>query len=104
PIDKEIAVELDATLRLGIDLDHPAVDALRVELRVDRAVERIREVDAAAVAAHLDHLGSAIERPGPLGVGSARHDAADPHLAGELRVEGIADVVLMEIAGPPARD
>src|SRR5436190_14001873 len=104
PLDKEIAVELDAAIGLGVDLDHPAVEPLGVELRVDRAVERIGEVNAAAVAAHLDHLRSAIERPSALGVFGTRYDAADPHLASQLRVERIADVILLEVPGAPARD
>ncbi len=35
---------------------------------------------------------------------SARDDAADPHLAGELRIERVADVILAEIARTPASD
>src|SRR5215469_5076512 len=99
PVDKEIAVELDAAVGLGIDLDHPTVKALGVELRVDRAVERIGEVNAAAVAANLDHLRSAIEWRGAFGMRGARHDSADPHLAGQPWIERIADIVLLEIAG-----
>ena len=59
--------------RLRVDLDHPALDAVRIELVVDHAVERVREVDALAVAAHLDHLRPAVERPrGPTGAARAR--------------------------------
>src|SRR5215471_12103943 len=103
PVDTEIAVELDAAVGLGIDLDHPTVEAFGVELRVDRAVERVGEVNAAAVAANLDHLRSTIERCGAFGVRSARHDPADPQLAGQPRIERIADIVLLEITGAPAR-
>ena len=34
----------------------------------------------------------------------ARDDAADPHLAGELGVERVGDVVLLQVAGAPAGD
>src|SRR5215813_6690437 len=103
PVDEEIAVELDAALGLGINLDHPTVEALGIKLRVDRAVERIGEVNAAAVAANLDHLRSAIERRRAFGMRGARHDAADPQLAGQPRIERIANIILLEITGAPAR-
>src|SRR5512132_1524823 len=32
----KVLVELDATVRLGIDLDHPALYSVRIELRVNR--------------------------------------------------------------------
>ena len=75
-----------------------------IELRVPRRVERVGEVHPPAVAAHLDHLRRAVERP----VGRARmrrapHDAADPRRAGEHRLERIAHVVLPELARAPAR-
>jgi hypothetical protein len=47
PVNKEISVELDAAFGLGVDLDHPAVEPLRIELRVDRAVQRVRKIDPA---------------------------------------------------------
>src|SRR5215831_12535742 len=102
PVDKKIAVELDAAVGLDLDLDHPTVEALGVKLRVDRAVERVSEVNTAAIAANLDHLRSAIERRGPFGMRGARHDAADPQLASQPRIERIADIILLEIAGAPA--
>src|ERR1051326_5646877 len=95
PIDEEFGIEGDAALGLGVELHHPAVEAALVELRVDRAVERIGEVDAPAVAADLDHLRTAAELA-VLGAGMARarDDAADPHRAGELGIERVGNVVL----------
>src|SRR6478609_8677490 len=62
PFDKEFGVERNAPAGIDIKLHHPAVDSLRIELRIDSAVKGIGEVDAFAVAADLHHLRSAIER------------------------------------------
>src|SRR6266540_4138938 len=105
PVDEEFRVECDTPRRGGVELDHPAVDALRIELRVDRAVERVGEINAPAVAADLHHLRSTIELAVlRTRVGRARHDPSNPHLSGELRVEWIRHVVLLQVAGAPARD
>ena len=81
------------------------VDALGIELRIDRAVERVGEIDPPAVAADLDHLRPAVQRP------VLRPDAPPAttmppilHLAGQLRVERIGHVVLLHVAGAPAGD
>src|SRR5262249_25025283 len=84
PIDKEFRVEGHTAFRLDVQLPHPAIDALGIELRIDRPVERAGEIDAAPVAADFDHLRAAIE----LAVlrarmARARDDAADAHLAGQ---------------------
>src|SRR5215475_1119802 len=84
PLDEEVAGQLDAAARLRVHPHHPALDAVRVELRVDRSVERVGEVDPLAVAAHLDHLRAAVEGTIVARPGRARDDAADPELAGEL--------------------
>src|SRR5947209_18922847 len=105
PIDEELRIERNPAIRAGVELHHPAVDPFGIELRIDGAVERIGEVDAFAIAADLDHLGAAIELA-VLGAGMrrARDDSADPHFARELWLERIAYVVLLQIAGAPARD
>src|SRR6266508_3065481 len=61
PMDEEFRIERDTSGGVGVELDHPAVDALRIELRIDRAVERVGEINAPAVAADLDHLRSTTE-------------------------------------------
>src|SRR5262245_42306909 len=61
PLDEELRIEGDAAGRIGVELHHPALDAVRIELRVDGAVERVGEIDALAVAADLHHLRSAGE-------------------------------------------
>src|SRR4051812_16144721 len=58
-LDEEVGV--DREVAVAVELDHPAVDALGVELLVPARVERVRQVDALAVAAHLDHLRAAVE-------------------------------------------
>src|SRR3954470_14823518 len=90
PVDEEFWIEGDAALRVRVELHHPAVEAALVELAVDGAIEGVGEVDALAVAADLHHLWSTAELA-VLGAGmaGAGHDAADPHLAGELGVERV---------------
>src|ERR687891_1033941 len=104
PLDEELPVQLDAPVRLRIDLDHPALDPVRIELVVDDAVERVREVDPLAVTADLDHLRPAVERPRAPGVGRPRDDTPDPESAGELRLERVRHVVLLQVARAPAGD
>src|SRR5207245_8021859 len=92
PLDEEFPVQLHAPGRLRIDLDHPALDPVRIELVVDRAVERVREVDPLAITADLDHLRPAVERPLACWVRGARYDAADPQPTGEPRLERIRHI------------
>src|ERR1700732_108936 len=93
PLHKELWVERYAPLGVRIQLHHPALDAVRIELRVNGAVERVGEIDALAVAADLHHLRPAAQRA-ILGAGmrGPRHDAADAHLASEPGIERIGYV------------
>src|SRR5947209_15245893 len=61
PIDEELRIERNPAIRARVELHHPAVDSLGIELRIDGAVKRIGEVDALPVAADLHHLRPAIE-------------------------------------------
>src|SRR5215467_3085440 len=61
PGHEEFRVERKPAIRVGVELHHPAVETALVELRIDRAVERVGEIDASAVAADFDHLRSATE-------------------------------------------
>ena len=82
---------------MGVQFHHPAPDALGIKLRVPRCIERIREIDAAAVAAHFHHLWAAVERSfGLLGMRRVAHNPAEMHRAGFLGVERIGDIVLKE--------
>src|SRR5262249_47611440 len=104
PVDEEFRVEANAAFGLGIELDHPAVNAVGIELRIDRPIEGVGEIDPPPVAADLDHLRAAVELA-VLGAGmdGARNDAADAHFPGQLGIERIGDVILLEVAGAPAR-
>src|SRR5688572_15848997 len=88
---------------IGVDLRHPGADAVREELVVPGAVQRVGDVDAPAVAADLDHLRAAGQPVGRRG--RVRRPAGDPtqvdrpDLAG---VRGIGHVELLELAGAPA--
>src|SRR5262245_17664970 len=92
-LDKESPGQVASALELGVDLDHPALDPVGVELRVDRAIERIGEIDPPAVAADLDHLRPAIEGSGMLGMAGTRDHAADAQLADQFWLKRVADVV-----------
>src|SRR5262249_62388181 len=61
PIDEEFRIEPYSSCGIGVELHHPAVDTLWIELRIDRAIKRVGEINAPAVAADLDHLRSTIE-------------------------------------------
>src|SRR5215468_68452 len=41
PLQEELPIQLDTPTGLRVDLDHPALHALRVELLIDRPVERV---------------------------------------------------------------
>src|SRR3954467_15346788 len=103
---RALAVELDEEVGVArevafaVELDHPAVDALGIELLVPARVERVRQVDALAVAAHLDHLGAAVDLAARRGAG-APDDPAKVHRAGLLGVARVADVVALELARAP---
>src|SRR3954447_22345763 len=98
-LDEDLPVERHATRRLGIDLREPAFDSRRIELRVPRGVEPVREIDALAVAAPLDHLGPAVERTiDVLRVRGASLHPADVQAARQLGRRRIAHVVLPQLA------
>src|SRR3974390_3529375 len=56
PFDKELRIKRHAAVRAGVELHHPAVETALVKLRIDRAIERVGEIDAPADAAALPHL------------------------------------------------
>jgi hypothetical protein len=94
-LDKEARIEVHAAVFGHIKFDHPATDAIWVELFVPGAIEGICEIDAPPVAADFHHLRSAIQRNIRLiGVRLPIGDAADAQRAGLLRVERIGDVIL----------
>src|SRR5258708_1810823 len=90
PVHEEFGIEGDAAFWIGVELDHPSLDAIGIELWIDGAVQRVGEIDATAVAADLHHLRAAAERA-VLGGGvrRLRDDAANADLAGQLWLERI---------------
>src|SRR6185437_492235 len=87
-----------------VKLGQPGTDAVGVELLIPGAVKRVGEIDSLAVAADLDQLRPARQRLArPRRMRRPADDAADPHRAGLARVEWVADVVLLQLTGPPAR-
>src|SRR6516162_2133659 len=62
PFDEEFRIEGNAAFGLCVELHHPAVDSIGIQLRIDAAIERVCEIHALAVPADLDHLRRAAER------------------------------------------
>src|SRR5579883_3072182 len=100
--NKEIRVKGHATGRVDINLGHPSAYALGIELRVNRRIERIRDIHPSAVAADLEHLRTAVERAA-LRMGRVGRDSTQPHRPRQPRLQRIADIVLPQLAGAPAR-
>src|SRR5207244_12735876 len=91
-LDNELLIELHSTLCICIDLHHPTLYTIRIELLIPRRVERVREVAAPAIAADLDHLRTTVERLlGLLRVSRSAHDATEVERAGLLRTCGNGD-------------
>src|SRR5918992_90378 len=94
-----------AGLGVRVDTGHPGAYAVRVEDVVPRRVERVREVHAPTVSAHLHHLGRARQpQLGGCRVRGSVDDPAEAHRSRLSRVVRIAHVVLLELPRPPARD
>src|ERR1043165_8155578 len=91
-LDEEVRVDPEGPSRLGVELDHPALDPVGIELRIPARVQRVGQVDALAVAADLDHLRAAVDRARGR-VRASPDDAADANAAGLDRVGRIGDVV-----------
>src|SRR5687767_6703404 len=62
-LDQSRTIEIDAAIRTHVDPGQPSGDPVGVELLIPRAIERIGHVKTLAVAADLDHLRRAVERP-----------------------------------------
>src|SRR5690606_6511986 len=87
-LHEEVLVDAEVAIRLGIDLHHPTLDAVGIELRIPGRIQGVGDVHAAAVAAHLDHLRRAVERRlWRRRMRGSPYDAPNLDLAGEYRVE-----------------
>src|SRR6185295_6054345 len=88
-----------------IQFYHPTLYPIRIELFVPGLIERVCEVDPAAVAADLDHLLRPVERRiGGSGMRRAPYDASQMHGSGQLWIERIGNIVLPNLARAPARN
>src|SRR5208337_765983 len=102
---KEFRINLHAAVGFGIELYHPALNSVGIELRVPRRIKRVREIDAASVAAHLHHLRAAVQRcAGVLRMSRTTHDTAQMYGTCLLGMKGIGHVVLQKFSGSPAGD
>src|SRR5207245_7976997 len=57
-LEKEVLIELDPALSVCIDLHHPTLYTIRIELLIPRRVERVRKVDALAIDRKSTRLNS----------------------------------------------
>src|SRR5262245_16654914 len=105
PLDEKLGIEGNTAMGLGVELYHPAINPVRIELLIDGTVERVGEVNAPTIAAHFYHLRSTAHAP-ILGarVRRSRDDTADAYLARELGFHRIGYIVLLQVAGAPAGD
>src|SRR5579862_3936515 len=102
-LDAEFRIEPKTAIGVRVAHDLKARNPVRVELRIPRAVKRIGEVHALAVAADLRHLRPAAEWSSARMLRVLR-DAADANASRKPRLHRIGHVVLAQFAGPPARD
>src|SRR5271167_2940389 len=100
---EELRIDFEAPVWAGIDDSNPAADTLGIELRIPRPVQRIAQVNPASVPAQLQHLRTAVQCTG-FEMRSMRDNAAQAHLACQLRPERVAYIPLLEIAGAEACD
>src|SRR5262249_46784528 len=104
-LDKESFIQFHAAVGARVDLHHPTLYSIGIELLVPGGVERVGKVHALAVATNLDHLRSAVESlRGLLRVRAAADYSTEMNRAGFFRVRGIGDVVLDELSCPPTRN
>src|SRR5712664_1296887 len=101
-LGEESVLQAQPATGLRVDQRRPAPDALRIELLVPAAIQRVGQIDALAVAADLDHLRPTVEGPAA-GVRGLPGDASEVDAPGLLRLERIADVVLQKLARAPGR-
>src|SRR5256885_13884297 len=62
-MEEEIGIRCQPAGGVGIQLDQPAINPIRVELVLPAPVEPVAEVHPLSVAAHLYHLGTTLQRP-----------------------------------------
>src|SRR5580698_9354527 len=99
---KEFPVELHAAVGLGIDLYHPALNSVRIELYVPRRIKRVRKIDPTSVAAQLHHLEAAVQwRTGILRMARATHYTSQMHGTCLLGMKRVRHVVLQKFSRSP---
>src|SRR5918992_564864 len=103
-LDEKVGVCGETTFRVYVHLSDPAVDALRVELRIPSGIERVAEVEAAPVAAQLHHLRSTGQGHSGLRMRRPADDATQMYGSRMPRAERVGDVVLAQLPGAPAGD
>src|SRR5215211_4306040 len=103
-LNEKVGVCGENTFRVYVHLGDPAVDAIRVELRIPGSIQRVAEVQSAPVAAQFHHLRSAVQDLSGLRMRRLADDAAKVDGSRMPRVEWVGDVVLAKLPGCPAGD
>src|SRR5918992_5151520 len=103
-LDEKVGVCGETTFRVYVHLSDPAVDAIRVELRIPGSIQRVAEVQPAPVAAQFHHLRPAVQGLSGLRMRRPADDPAQVDGSGVLWVERVGDVVLAHLPGSPAGD
>src|SRR5918999_6270971 len=101
-LDEKVGVCGETTFRVYVHLSDPAVDAIRVELRIPGSIQRVAEVEAAPVAAEFHYLRSAGQGLSGLRMRRPADYATQMHGSRVSGVEWVGDVVLAHLSGAPA--
>src|ERR1700716_529175 len=94
-LDEEIGIEAELAARLRVQLDHPPADSAWIELDVPAGVQRVGQVDPAAVTTDLDHLRTPVDRAG-CWMRSAANDPADVDRARLHGMRRVCHVVALQ--------
>src|SRR5258708_39555779 len=102
-VHKKISVQSHAACERHIYLGHPAANSVRIKLVVPCAKERVREVNAAAVATDLHHLRATVQSAFVIPrMRCAPRNAAEMYRPHQLGIVGIGNIVLPQLSCAPA--
>src|SRR6266516_5478149 len=104
-INVEVLVDLQAAvLRVAIDLQEirSRLGQFRIKLVIPHAVKRVGNVQPLPIQAELEHLRPTFQLV-PLYVDALPEQASTPYLSSQLRMRGVANVILADITVQPVR-
>src|SRR3979411_1924498 len=102
---EEFRIEMQRTIWRGVRFDQPRTNSFRIELLVPCRIERVRKVNSLAIATHLSHLRSAVQRKiGITRMWRSTNDSADLEYGCQLRAIRNRDIVTAQLSRSPARN